>query len=210
MADHTDRLLARLWTAFGSRETPSEWDGNSHGGGRLSQRFWEYHWALRQARLAPDSVVLDVGAGSTAFLPLLLVGEVAQVFACDPELPGDLPSAVTALREPLSASLLARAPFTHLLSVSVIEHLAPDQLEEHLSLLGSVPARVVVTLEFGERPHGSNLTLQELYRVGAAFPRHYCRTFELCPVFADNSYPGPHPLWRPLGLVFDPLPEARS
>lgn len=70
----TQRLKQELWHRFGSKEHPAEWDGHVYGGGKLSQRFWEYFKAIELLSLDANSIVLDIGGGSPqtcTFLDLL-------------------------------------------------------------------------------------------------------------------------------------------
>ncbi len=60
----TNKLKAELWKRFGSKAHPAEWDGHVYGGGKLSQRFWEYFKAVELLELDGDSVVVDIGGGS--------------------------------------------------------------------------------------------------------------------------------------------------
>ena len=73
----TEKLKAALWQAYGNLNSPAAWDGNIYGGGKLSQRFWEYHQAIELLDLTPDSVVLDIGGGS----PITGAGFFTKVIA---------------------------------------------------------------------------------------------------------------------------------
>ncbi len=58
MNPRTLLLQARLWRMYGDKAYAAERDGNVYGGGKLSQRFWEYHKTIDALELTADSVVL--------------------------------------------------------------------------------------------------------------------------------------------------------
>jgi hypothetical protein len=78
-----------LWQRFGSPDHPAEWDGRVYGGGKLSQRFWEYFKAVELLDLHTDAVVLDIGGGSPAtglgFFSSILAQGAKGVVIMDPE-----------------------------------------------------------------------------------------------------------------------------
>ncbi len=82
-----DTLKAALWKSYGSSTTPAEWDGHIYGGGKLSQRFWEYQQTIELLELTRASVVLDIGGGSPAggagFFARLIAPYVKQVHVMD-------------------------------------------------------------------------------------------------------------------------------
>ena len=66
MASLTNKLKKLLWERFGSADYPAEWDGRVYGGGKISQRWWEYFQAIEYLELYEGAVVLDIGGGSPA------------------------------------------------------------------------------------------------------------------------------------------------
>ncbi len=86
-------LKAELWRRFGNREYPAEWDGRVYGGGKLSQRFWEYFEGVELLDPSPESVVLDIGGGSpvtgAGFFSSLLASAVKKVLILDPNVAAD-------------------------------------------------------------------------------------------------------------------------
>jgi hypothetical protein len=201
----TEELLKRLWSLWGTREAPAEWDGRVYGGGKLSQRFWEYHWAIREADFDRDSVVLDVGAGRTLFFPRLLEGSVARVVAYDPQCEGMEDERLTVVPKAFSATTLLARGYTHAVSISVIEHIEQGEKAEFFAALDQVRAPLVLTLELGPKAHGANVVMRDLYDLTTRFSGHYCSRVESCPVWADDALgTDAQPLWRPLGIVMEP------
>jgi hypothetical protein len=136
----TRQLKAELWKRFGSTETPAEWDGHVYGGGRLSQRFWEYFKALELLDLDADSVVVDIGGGSNAtcmgFFAALLSTSVKKVIVFDPNISQSAiaPKNVEFVRSrasfyELRDFMINRPELTHVASISVFEHIDPKTRE---------------------------------------------------------------------------------
>src|SRR5208283_319244 len=82
-----DKLKAALWKCYGNPSYPAEWDGKTYGGGKLSQRFWEYHQTIELLELTSDSVVLDIGGGSpvtgAGFFTRVIAPHVKEVHVMD-------------------------------------------------------------------------------------------------------------------------------
>ena len=132
----TRKLKAELWRRFGTSDYPAEWDGRVHGGGKLSQRHWEYFIGVGLLDLAPDSSVLDLGGGSPAtgagFFASLLAREIRKVTVLDPNVAegaesGNRVELIRALgdHETVAQVLKARPDITHISSISVLEHIQP-------------------------------------------------------------------------------------
>jgi len=132
----TARLKAELWRRFGAAEHPAEWDGRVYGGGKLSQRHWEYFKAIKSLDLTAEAVVVDVGGGSPAtgagFFAALPATAVRRGVVFAPCVAADAaaPANVEFVREPATdetpaAFLAARPAVTHVVSVSVFKHVAP-------------------------------------------------------------------------------------
>lgn len=197
-----EQLKRSLWERWGNPEFPAEWDGTHYGGGKGSQRYWEYLWVVGQLS-GKERRLLDVGAGQKLFLPRLLTGVLPRVEAVDPELPLE-----DARHHPISlGTWIGRNPgsvpeFDCVTCVSVVEHLQ-DPREIFRDLARFKKARVIVTLELGFDPPGFEyqLTLQKLYQGLGCFQDHYLDRMESCPVWADNSKGG---YWRPFGMVLEP------
>jgi|SRR6185295_491275 len=195
-------LKSLLWDRWGTAEYPAEWDGQHYGGGRGSQRFWEYLWVIDQLS-GHERHVIDVGAGPNLFLPKLLGEAFPRVEAVDPELrvrdarhhPCDLRGWVD--RYPSEVSRVDCVT-----CVSVVEHVQdPGMIFTDLARF--VNAKLIVTLELGFDPPGFEyqLTLRKLYAGLKCFESHYLSRMETCPVWADNSKGG---YWKPFGMVLLP------
>ena len=149
--DLTQKLKAALWRCYGHPDYPAEWDGKIYGGGKLSQRFWEYHQTIELLELTPDSVVLDIGGGSpvtgAGFFTRVIAPFVREVHVMDVSIgeTKEAPSNVKFHRtlasyETLSKLLGENPQITHVACISVFEHIPHDvrcgmvrALNEHFS-----------------------------------------------------------------------------
>jgi len=133
----TDRPQAELWRRYASPDHPAEWDGPHYGGGRLSQRFWEYLRAVELMNLDSRSVILDIGGGSpltgVGFFSSLLSTQARRVIVMDPSIKAEAlpPDNVefdrsAATYDGLKALLVARPEVTHIVTISVFEHIRPS------------------------------------------------------------------------------------
>jgi SAM-dependent methyltransferase len=197
-----EMLKQSLWARWGSKEFPAEWDGIKYGGGKGSQRYWEYLWVLEQLT-GNERRILDVGAGQTLFLPRLLRLSFPHVEAVDPDVPAeDTLHHRAELGDWLVRNPRAADSFDCVTCVSVLEHLRdPGVLFADLARFER--ARIIITLELGFHPPGFEyqLTMKEIYAGLARFGAHYLSKMETCPVWADNSKGG---YWRPFGMVLAP------
>src|SRR5512145_3221811 len=64
-------IKKNLWKLYGTVEHPAEWDGIVFGGGKISQRFWEYFTAIEMLDLDKNAVVLDIGGGKGFFAKVI-------------------------------------------------------------------------------------------------------------------------------------------
>lgn len=173
-----------LWERWGDPAHPAEWDGRE-GGGRGSQRFWEYLWAINRIRQMKPRSVLDVGCGKNSFLCRLLHDSGIDIIGMDPEI-GTLPLEEWVLHDKVTTDVVT--------CISVLEHVLNP--EAFCTALDSISSPVIMTLELGE----GCITMPILYRCLNRFRNHYMAKMEACPVVADNSMNGQ---WRPLGIVLD-------
>lgn len=197
-----ERLKRLLWERWGRPEFPAEWDGINYGGGKGSQRYWEYLWVVTQLT-GHEERLLDVGAGPKLFLPRLLTEVLSHVEAVDPELPaGDAHHHPASLGAWMMQNPGLIHQFDCVTCVSVVEHVQ-DPREIFRDLARFRKARVILTLELGFDPPGFEyqLTLEKLYQGLGCFHDHYLDRMESCPVWADNSKGG---YWRPFGMVLEP------
>jgi SAM-dependent methyltransferase len=117
-------------------------------------RQWEYPWALESARLGLNSRVLDVGCGAS-ILPVYLDRLGHRVVACDIDLDWDLvgETPIPYLKADLTALPLESGQFEAVFCLSVIEHLARDQVTAALGELQRVlrpGGRLLLTTDFCE------------------------------------------------------------
>ena len=122
---------------------------------------WEYPWALENAGLGLDSRVLDVGCGAS-ILPMYLDRLGHRVVACDIDLDWDLvgQTPLPYLKADLTHLPFENAQFEAVFCISVIEHLAREQMTAALCELGRVlrtGGRLLLTTDFYDG-HRANLT----------------------------------------------------
>jgi hypothetical protein len=132
-----ESLKSVLWQHYGNASHPAEWDGKVYGGGKLSQRFWEYHQTIELLELTPDSVVLDIGGGSpvtgAGFFTRVIAPHVKEVHVMDVNI-GESKEAASnivfhrslASYETLSKLLKDNPQITHMACISVFEHIPHD------------------------------------------------------------------------------------
>jgi hypothetical protein len=199
----TQRLKSELWSRYGSEQHPAEWDGRVYGGGKLSQRFWEYFKAIELLDLTPESVVLDIGGGSptsgAGFFAALLAGVVRRVLILDPEVPAavDAGPNITLIREAASHAVLLRLlrehpEVTHIASISVFEHVAPAVREGVVQAINEAftgPA-FVATFEYHPRRvyFEHQLTARSVSALFHSLTRYYLDEFVASPVWCVNAF----------------------
>jgi hypothetical protein len=199
----TEKLKAALWHAYGDVNSPAEWDGNIYGGGKLSQRFWEYHQAIELLDLTPDSIVLDIGGGSpitgAGFFTTVIAPYVKEVHVLDLNVGEGRshPPNITFHRdlgnyESLAQLLKQNPQITHIASVSVFEHI-PDEIRRGLTrainefFKGQI---FVTTLEYHSRNcyFEYQLTAKTLSELFAPLDRFYPEKILQSPFLAENAY----------------------
>ena len=222
MTSTTLSLQARLWRMYGDKAHAAEWDGHVYGGGKLSQRFWEYHKAIDALDLTADSVVLDIGGGSpktgVSLFVKALAGNIKRVIVVDASLPAEVPEhpnvlclSKNASQAELAAIFAAHPEITHVTSVSVFEHIP------HAERMGIVRAindhfrgdTFVLTLEF----HATTLFFEEqlttatLSELGSALTGFMPVSIEASPFYAENALRS----WKPIyARVLERLGIARA
>lgn len=115
---------------------------------------WEYPWALQNARLGLNSRVLDVGCGAS-ILPMYLDRLGHRVVACDIDLDWDLvgQTPIPYIKADLTHLPFESAQFEAVFCLSVLEHLAREQMAPALSELQRVlrpGGRLLLTTDFYE------------------------------------------------------------
>jgi hypothetical protein len=199
----TDRLKAELWRRFGSPEHPAEWDGQHYGGGRVSQRFWEYLRAIELLNLDSRSVVLDIGGGSpltgVGFFSSLLSTQAGRIIVMDPCIKQEAlgPANVEFNRSPathdsLKTLLLGHPELTHIVTVSVFEHIEPEVRQGMVRAIdqffrGDV---FVATFEYHSvtRYFEHALTARTTSDLFEPFTNYYLDDISASPVLCENAF----------------------
>jgi hypothetical protein len=213
----TGKLKEDLWKRFGTDEFPSEWDGKIYGGGKGSQRFWEYFKAIELLDPAEDSVVLDIGGGSPrtgiGFFSLLLKDRLKQVIVLDPNA-GSVYENIIAIKEPASFNAL-RDTFekypgiTHVTSISVFEHMTPPLREDTIRAVNGFfrGKAFIATFEYHpkKRYMDNQLTAKTMHEAFRHFTNFHLSAMESSPVHATDAYSKylKIPLWYPVALKFE-------
>jgi hypothetical protein len=203
MNDITQKLKAELWRRFGSGDHPAEWDGNVYGGGKLSQRFWEYFKAVELLGLDKDSVVLDIGGGSpitkAGFFASLLSTAVKTVIVMDSNIAKDVAVsgniefiAKDGSYEEIKQLLIARPDITHIASISVFEHIAPSIREGMVAAINEEFKGhcFVSTFEYHAKHifFEYQLTARTTSELFSSLNRYYLDEMVSSPVWCENAY----------------------
>jgi hypothetical protein len=199
----TGKLKAALWQRYGHPDHAAEWDGTIYGGGKLSQRFWEYHQTIELLELTPDSVVLDIGGGSpvtgAGFFTQVIAPFVQEVHVMDVSIGESkaAPSKIKFHRSLASYETLAKLfkenpQITHVACISVFEHIPHDvrcgmvkALNEHFS--GDI---FVGTLEFHTKEcfFEYQLTTKTLSELFEPFTNFYPDEIRKSPFLAEMAF----------------------
>jgi len=197
------KLKAELWRRFGHKDYPSEWDGNLLGGGKLSQRFWEYFQAIELLDLSRESVLLDIGGGSpvtgAGFFAATLAPHIKQVHILDVSIDQTRPADKNivyhrqlATYDSICALLRAHPEITHAASISVFEHIEESV---RLGIIKGVNDAFagdvfVATLEYHTKEcfFEYQLTARTLSRLFEPFTNFYLETMAKAPVHAESAY----------------------
>ena len=228
----TKQLKAKLWRQYGCQETPAEWDGQVYGGGKLSQRFWEYFKVIELLELDENSVIVDIGGGSPAtglgFFGALLASAVKRVIVFDPNIaPNALePENVEFVRkdasyEELSAFLAHRPEITHISCISVFEHIEPAVREGVVRAINEHFKGVafVATYEFHPKKtyFESQLTAKTASDLFKPLTRFYLDEYCSSPAWSEDAFDNQMlfklsrktllsraniPLWHPIAVRF--------
>lgn len=199
----TRKLQGELWRRFGTREYPAEWDGYVYGGGKLSQRYWEYFAAIELLDLDGDSVVVDIGGGSpvtgVGFFASLLATAVKKVIIFDSHVAADAvaPDNVQFERrqadyDNFKAFLQSHSDITHLSCISVFEHIPASIREGIMQASDEAFAgnTIVATLEFHARRtfFEHQLTAKTLSDLFKPLTRFFPDRIESSPVWAQDAF----------------------
>ena len=201
----TEKLKAALWRCYGDPGHPAEWDGKVYGGGKLSQRFWEYHQTIELLELTSDSVVLDIGGGSpetgAGFFTQVIAPYVKEVHVMDANIgqPKEASSKIIFHRtlanyETLSKLLKEHPQITHVACISVFEHI-PDDIRRGMvkAVNEHFPGDTfVTTLEYHARDcfFEQQLTVRTLSELFEPFTNFYPDAILKSPVRGETAYKG--------------------
>ncbi len=212
----TPKLKKELWRRFGNPDFTAEWDGIVYGGGKISQRSWEYFKTIELLNLEPGARILDIGGGSPAtglsFFPRLLASVELEVAVMDTNF-GDRQNIppnvrlIEALAERTSLSDVIRdyKP-THVSCVSVLEHASEDQQAGIFQAIDDAftGSCFVCTLEFHETKNffEAQLTTATLSNAVSNLSRYYLNELSSAPLFCVNALADETRRWYPLALQF--------
>ena len=199
----TDKLKAALWQCYGNPSYPAEWDGKVYGGGKLSQRFWEYHETIDLLELTPASVVLDIGGGSPAtgagFFTRVIAPHIKAVHVMDLNI-GESKTVASNIvfhrtladYETLSKLLKENPQITHVACISVFEHIPPDVRCGMVRAVNECfrGQTFVGTLEYHPRDcfFEHQLTVQTLSQLFEPLTRFYPDRISKSPVMGEIAY----------------------
>jgi 2-polyprenyl-3-methyl-5-hydroxy-6-metoxy-1,4-benzoquinol methylase len=204
MQNFQSNLKAKLWRSFGDKATISEWDGPNNGGGKMSQRYWEYFKSVEMLELTSDSIILDLGGGSpltgAGFFGLTMAPFVTAVHIMDVNISADaspLPNIFfhryLASYETMKAFFQEHAEITHVTCISVFEHIDPptrsgmiQAINEHFQ--GDI---FVATLEYHPSTcfFESQLTARTLGEMVAPITHFYLDEMACSPLFGGDGQP---------------------
>jgi len=195
-------LKLELWKRFGSKRYPAEWDGNIYGGGKLSQRYWEYFKTIDLLNISADSVVLDIGGGSPTtgigFFAELLATAARKVLIMDPILPLNrtAPANIEFIRkegsyEEMKALFIDHPEITHISCISVFEHIESTLREEMVRAVNDFfrGQYFIATFEYHAKCSyfEHQLTATTTSSLFAPFTNFYLDEFAASPVLCEDA-----------------------
>lgn len=197
------QLKKELWKRFGNTKYPAEWDGNIYGGGKLSQRFWEYFKAIELLNVNSDSIVLDIGGGSPStgagFFASLLSSAVKTVIVMDSNVPKDMKVyeniqfiSIDGSYEEIKRLLIDRPDITHISSVSVFEHVPTAIREGMIRAINEYfqGCCFVATFEYHAKRtfFDEQLTAKTTSNLFSPLSNYYLDEIVASPVWCENAY----------------------
>ena len=216
----TEKIKAALWSNHGTHECPTEWDGRVYGGGKISQRYWEYLISIEMLDLKPDSVLIDIGGGSpttgVGIFARSILSAGIKVIVVDENLGAmegyDTPNLILekglADKNTLS-TLIEKYNPTHISCVSVLEHASAAQ---QMGIFEAIEAsfhgeKAVFSFEFHETTCfvEQQLTTTTLSNAVSCLKRFYLNRMEKSPLNCVNSVIDRDRLWYPLALQFNKI-----
>jgi hypothetical protein len=199
----TEKLKAALWQCYGNPAYPAEWDGKVYGGGKLSQRFWEYHQTIELLELTPDSVVLDIGGGSpvtgAGFFTRVIAPHVKAVHVMDLNIAETKETSSNivfhrslASYETLTKLLKENPQITHVACISVFEHIPHEVRCGMVKALNEAFTgnTFAATLEYHARDcfFEHQLTVRTLSELFEPFTNFYPDLICKSPVLGEVAY----------------------
>ena len=194
----TGELLSLLWQRYGDAQHPAEWDGLNYGGSKMSQRFWEYMRAIQLLALDPESSVMDIGGGSirtqSGFLAEILAEKISLVIVLD----GNVEPSYEKLNicylqqfaDENSLSNLKDSGFSHIVSISALEHIDPQLRHEIMRNLNEFAYVDTMVFSFEYHPTSCyfeyQLTAKDM-NVFGQLTNFYVDAFEASPTHCVNA-----------------------
>ncbi|MHA1280349.1 MAG: hypothetical protein ACTSQ8_24515 [Candidatus Helarchaeota archaeon] len=203
MNDLTEKIKIELWRRFSTKDYSAEWDGYIYGGGKLSQRFWEYFKAVELLDLNKDSIVLDIGGWSSmtgvGFFTMLLYQYIKRVIIMDPHCNciEELPSNIELVKERASSESLknlfmANPDVTHIVSISVFEHIDSSIREGIVKTINDYFKGIIfiATFEYHSKVQYfyNQLTAKTTADLFKPFTNFYLTEFSSSPVRCVDSF----------------------
>lgn len=198
----TEQLKKDLWKFFGTTEYPAEWDGIVYGGGKLSQRYWEYLATIQYLNLNSDSVLLEVGGGSPqtgyGFFSAILKKYVKKIIILDPNLSptANKPNNIEYVAENANyenlKNIFSTHKITHVSCISVFEHIDDSVRNEMIRSINDnfKGENFVATLEYHPKQvhFEYQLTAKTISQMFSNFTNFYLTDYTASPVFCENAF----------------------
>lgn len=225
----TEQLKKDLWKCFGTTEYPAEWDGIVYGGGKLSQRYWEYLATIQY--LNSDSVLLEIGGGSPktgyGFFSAIIKQHVKKIIIIDPNLNSDAkkPDNIEYVVENANyenlKNLFNTYQITHISCISVFEHIDDNTRDEMIRAINDhfKGECFVTTLEYHPKQvhFEHQLTSKSISDLFSHFTNFYPTDYSASPVLCENAFAKTQrlslrkwrikktfiPRWYPLAVKFN-------
>jgi len=221
----TKQLKKELWQRFGTTNYPAEWDGIVYGGGKLSQRFWEYFIIIEYLKLEKDSVVLDIGGGSPktgyGFFSQIIAKYIKKVIIFDPnakQIQKHLDNIEIIREEANYESLnkvLSENRITHISCISVFEHIKPQLRQNIIKAINDHFTGRIFTATYEYHPRKKffqeQLTTKSASEMFSNFSNFYLAEYTSSPTLCENAFakrglPLPRILvqrWYPVAVKFE-------
>lgn len=215
----TELLKKELWKQYGNPAIRSEWDGKVYGGGKLSQRFWEYFQTIEMLNLSKDSVLLDIGGGSpdhgTGFFAGVVAPHIAKVIIVDSTANDSKNQFDNVEIVPMNAdykvlqTVFEQHSITHVSCISVFEHIEDTMRIEMMKALNSFSnaEKIAITLEFHSNivHFEHQLTTHSLSNLVLPLQKYYLTGYHKSPIHCENAVPSYSPQENRYKKIFQKL-----